>query len=101
MRLPWSSPVLLQGTQSVYIQVCAEGPHGERLDGEGMLGKSLRTVQTQGSACTQSHQGPKEQVGGSSWNAGGSDGSNDNKYGHSALFSQVPIPVRGQMGSQT
>lgn len=31
--------MLLQGTQSVYIQVCPEGPHGERLGWRGNAGK--------------------------------------------------------------
>ena len=31
--------VLLQGAQSVYIQVCPEGPHGERLGWRGNAGQ--------------------------------------------------------------
>lgn len=56
--------VLLQGTQSVYIQVCAEGPHGERLGWRGNAGKVIRTVQDPGLSPTPNHTTGAKRAGG-------------------------------------
>lgn len=62
-----------------------------------MLGKSLEQSRTQGSAQHPiTPQGPKEQVGGSSWNADDSDDSNDNNKLWSFCVALLKRPSRSE-----
>lgn len=87
--------VLLQGTQSVYIQVCAEGPHGERLGWRGNAGKVIKNSPgPRAQPSTQSHHRGQK----SRWvEAAGTPVAATAvmitiKYGHSALLSSSAHP---------
>lgn len=94
--------VLLQGTQSVYIQVCAgKVLTKQRLGWRGMLGKSLRTVQDPGLSPAPNHTtGQKSRWVEAAGTAGGSDGSNDNNKVWVILrcLPRVPIPSEARWG---